>query len=958
MPNDNLESDTAHGVPRQEHFADRHPLLEQPAIEQSAIRRRYDGFISYSHAADRTLSRPVQRCLETLAKPLYQRKALWIFRDEPSLAATESLWPTIQGAMESSRYFILLASPDAARSPWVRRELTWWMHNRDSHTLLIALTAGAIAWDPTSDNFAWDSTDALPDELSGWFRQEPLWVDLRWTRDQAGLSPRDPRLQDAVAALASPIRGIPKDELVGLDIVLHRRTVRLTQIAVTLLVLLTIAAFTGAVVAVNQRDSARRQTRLAESRALVNAAISTAPTRLDLSLLMAQRAVTMHPAPDTRAALLAAVVASPHLARFIQESSPVTDIAVRPNGGAAVGHGDGSIGLFDSDFRHERPLAGTGRAAIAAVGISATSQLVAAIDRQGTVGLWSAADRSLRWQRQTGLTGATSTAVAPDGRAVAVTTRSGHIVVLDGHDGRILSQDSLGLPGTTPQSLRFLDARRLLVGDETGEAQLWTVSPYLRRVAQHGQLSLADELLAWAWSGDGRTYAITKSSHQTDVFDGTSGRLLGTGFASVPPTAGPMAIDDQGTLAAFIYHGELSVYDRSPQAGAAGRSRVDLPGFSSAQALSFSHDGRWLLAVGQQTIAVFDLRQLAALATELPPQLGDLPCRACVTTMAVDPKGRSVVWTDATGVMCWDLRHARQGAMLQGSDGVSGVAFTPDGSALAVSTGDGLATWPTPEGCPEGQSANRLPSGAYSQRLWAIDAARMLTWDQVQAPQLVDLVHGRTIRTYGRAPTSSEYLGDLAVSSDARTIATTTSTGDIVWFDVDTGAHIGTAHTGTDNAGALAFLPASRRVARTTATTVQLWDPDGRQVGQFDGTAQQLRFSSDGTLLFGLDNDEVLRVWDVSSGQLLGTMQALPLADEHGNQVAGGAQYGGRTAMALGPDGKLWLAAANAHPTAWTFATPILNRLACQLAGRSLNRDEWRRYVGTQPPTNLSCTPS
>jgi TIR domain len=148
MPNDNLESDAALGVPRQEHFVDGHPLTDQPAIEQSAVRRRYDAFISYSHAADRSLSRPVQRCLETLAKPLYQRKALWIFRDEPSLAATSGLWPTIQLAMESSRYFVLLASPDAARSPWVRRELTWWMRNREPHTLLIALTAGTIAWDP------------------------------------------------------------------------------------------------------------------------------------------------------------------------------------------------------------------------------------------------------------------------------------------------------------------------------------------------------------------------------------------------------------------------------------------------------------------------------------------------------------------------------------------------------------------------------------------------------------------------------------------------------------------------------------------------------------------------------------------------------------------------------------------------------------------------------------------
>jgi hypothetical protein len=157
------------------------------------------------------LAPAVQHGLGALAKPLYQRKALRIFRDQTSLAVTPGLWPTIQQVLEASRYFILLASPAAARSPWVQQELAWWMQHRQPKTLLIVLTAGTITWDQASGDFAWRSTDALPSELSGWFREEPLWVDLRWAREASRLSPRNPRLQDAVATLAAPLRGIPKE---------------------------------------------------------------------------------------------------------------------------------------------------------------------------------------------------------------------------------------------------------------------------------------------------------------------------------------------------------------------------------------------------------------------------------------------------------------------------------------------------------------------------------------------------------------------------------------------------------------------------------------------------------------------------------------------------------------------------------------------------------------------------
>jgi hypothetical protein len=106
-------------------------LVGGPPTGRQSAGGRYDAFISYSHAADGTLAPAVQQGLEMLAKPMYQRRALRVFRDQTSLAVTPALWATIQQALEASRYFILFASPTAARSPWVDQELAWWMRHRE-----------------------------------------------------------------------------------------------------------------------------------------------------------------------------------------------------------------------------------------------------------------------------------------------------------------------------------------------------------------------------------------------------------------------------------------------------------------------------------------------------------------------------------------------------------------------------------------------------------------------------------------------------------------------------------------------------------------------------------------------------------------------------------------------------------------------------------------------------------
>jgi MTH538 TIR-like domain (DUF1863) len=196
--------------------------------------------------------------LERFAKPWYRARALRIFRDNASLSANPGLWTSIEKALAASAWLVLMASPRAARSEWVNREVAWWLEHKSAQRLLVVLTEGQFAWaeDAAEGNGA---SAALPPALRGAFRERPRWVDLRWLHDVKQVEQSNPRLQECVADIAAAVREVPKDELVGEHIRQHRRTMRLTQGGVTVLAVLLIAAVVAAIVAFQQRDSAIAQ---------------------------------------------------------------------------------------------------------------------------------------------------------------------------------------------------------------------------------------------------------------------------------------------------------------------------------------------------------------------------------------------------------------------------------------------------------------------------------------------------------------------------------------------------------------------------------------------------------------------------------------------------------------------------------------------------------------------------
>src|SRR5262245_14720031 len=190
---------------------------------------KYHAFLSYSHAADGKLAPALQRALHNLARPWYSFRLIHVFRDQASLSANPALWASIEAALASSEYFLLLASPEAARSKWVQQEVRWWLANRPVDRLFIIVTDGDTQWDDAANDFDWSCTPALPEDLRGRFKQEPHYVDLRWAKAQDQLSLRHSQFRDAVLDIGAPLLGKEKDELDGEDVRRYRGARRLAQ---------------------------------------------------------------------------------------------------------------------------------------------------------------------------------------------------------------------------------------------------------------------------------------------------------------------------------------------------------------------------------------------------------------------------------------------------------------------------------------------------------------------------------------------------------------------------------------------------------------------------------------------------------------------------------------------------------------------------------------------------------
>lgn len=236
----------------------------------------YDAFISYRNApAYSSLARAVQRGLHGFARPWNRLRAMRTYRDETNVRASANLWAEIETALRASRCFVLLASPEAVESPWVRKELEWWLTERGSKGLFLCLVGGSIEFKSDSLTIDTNRTNSLPADIVGKLPSAPFYVDLRVNaNDPARQSMTDENFRAGVQKLSAAILARPLDELAGEDIRQQRIRTRIRNGAIVALSVLVVVSVLFGVLAYNASQESRRQAQFAllgQGRALASA---------------------------------------------------------------------------------------------------------------------------------------------------------------------------------------------------------------------------------------------------------------------------------------------------------------------------------------------------------------------------------------------------------------------------------------------------------------------------------------------------------------------------------------------------------------------------------------------------------------------------------------------------------------------------------------------------------------
>src|SRR5579871_6280275 len=229
---------------------------------------QYKAFISYKHGSILPFSAKLGGSLRTYATGLFSTPRR-IFRDEDHLVPSASLPDLIYRALENSSYLVLLASPEAALSPWVEREVRFWCHElKRIDRLVIVLVGGTLEVNGSDASIDWLNTNAIPAMLSEYLTKVPLYIDLRGLRCAEDLDERNPVFKTAVARLVACLEHRDVQELIGYEIAQFRRRVRVRNTAIGMLAGLTIIATITAYYANVQRLEQQSATRISLANAI------------------------------------------------------------------------------------------------------------------------------------------------------------------------------------------------------------------------------------------------------------------------------------------------------------------------------------------------------------------------------------------------------------------------------------------------------------------------------------------------------------------------------------------------------------------------------------------------------------------------------------------------------------------------------------------------------------------
>ena len=911
---------------------------------------RYKAFVSYSHAADGKLAPAIQRGLHRFRRSWYQGRAMHVFRDETNLSVSPGLWSSIEAALGSSEYFILLISPDAAISKWVSKEVEYWISHRSTDTMLFILTDGDIVWDAGRGDFDW-TLSAVPKILKAVYREEPLWVDLRWIRHQESLSLQDPRFRDKIADIASTLLGRAKDELVGEDVRQQQHARRVTVSAIAGLTLLTITSIALAIWANQERETAIEQQQIALARQLAAQSELARPSSITVSTLLAVESARVRALAENNAALQATVPFL--LAERVR--MPHYDAATTvkfSNSGAylATASGDKSASVFEVPSGKLVVRFPTGDA-IHAVAISQNGRYLATGSDKHTVRLFdvSAKKQLASWPHH-----ANALAFSLDDRFLATASDDGTARIFEIATLKLLAElkhaNTVSGVAFSPDSSYLVTASFDMTARVIRTAD-WQTSHILRTRASIEAVTV---------SADSKYIALGSFDTRAHVFEASSGKER-------PPLPAQEAVTtvafspDGRYVASGGYDKKARVFETSTGQLVA---QIELENF--VDSVAFSADGRFLATSETPGPVRLFTAQDGTPVAQMEPAAFDL-----------SPKAGLLATANADGsVRLLDISGPPPAMYLRNSGQIFAVAFSGDRRFVAI-TADGIQVFALSTGTLVAavQTEEQPTSVAISSDGHYFAAAlgeKTLGLFEVERGRVVVVAHLLH-------PVS---IDDVAFTPNDRALVTASVDDQkLRIFDMPSGAP---SRVIPNVASIDAFTPDGKYLAVHRDKTAEvLAFPNGTQLARFDQPVQfwSTAISPDGKYLATGNGDKTMRVFDIAkrtevrkandfSGLWVRSFSSDGRYIATGSSEKSAAVFDASTAkemarwdcggevmeVAFSPDDKYVLCAGKqstndsiASVRRLLWRTQDLLEAACAGVGRNLYHVEWQRYFGDRP---------
>ena len=855
-----------------------------------------------------------------------------------------------------------MASPQSAKSPWVEREIKWWLEHHSPRQLLIVVTSGTLEWNQEAGDFDWDTSTAVPPALRGIFENEPLWVDATWSRSPGPLAKNDPRLEDAVVDIASAIQGVSKDRLLERADREHKRTMRLARSAQTGLAVLLVLALAGGLVAWIQRNNAVHEANIALAKQLAATSESEQPTNLGVALLLAVQGYRTDPNAQTLAALMQADTSSPRLVRFTPLGSNVTQLAGSGDGTTIVaGLADGRVLRWTLADPHPQTIC-TLDDAITSLALSRDGRFVAAADGSSAK-LWRK-DGGLTWLRVPAGEKANVVALSPSGRtaivhgAPEVYDGAASIVIFDTARTvvRAIHDDPWTGLTSTGTIVAPSDSETVLLENGFGGWERRQTADWSLRGASSAQLG------AHQWSGipadNGGYFTATNGDSTIPVWrtEGTTDPANPGLTAQAPislPTA--LALSPGGTELAVADSGVIYVTPVT-RVGAPPPPVERLTGNGSINAtgLRFFGDDTHLLSASGDEVALWNLSQVDRLARTVPVPVQS-GCSGCSgPNVAISPDGTRAAIADGNGnvSVIQPLPGVAASRQLAPAGTLSGLPVW-DGSQVIVplnrSPGNAASSVPAVfRAWPAGDSTDPvLAAGLASDRrtVIVVDDRGRIYFQDAQTGTVRKEIPGPPDLAFGYV------LEAAAVHSSPDLVATRDYKGQVTVIDPDHGRIIGRI-PGND-VSSMTFS-GDRLLVQRTSGDIEVWNDLGsvRQrvlPGDASYTWPPVG-NQQGTLVARERSDGSIEIDDLAAGTILDTFPSP------------GGLGAAKTGIAFAPDGT-HLVTVTEIPSSLNSAKlvdhdisgPALVHAACLAASRNLSPSEWRTFVGTRPPSDLTC---